>query len=110
LQHIDIINIIMSAEKDAKRMADESRRDLENLDAALSAEYEAMRNDYLCRAEKRINSVIESEKKYAHELLAKMDEELRAAIKASEESASANSEVWAEKMFEKVISFPELPL
>lgn|GEM_PF-571416 len=103
----DFIKRIIDNEKIARRLANESRKELADLDASLAAEYEAMRKSYLERAEKRVKSVEDSENRYADEVIARMDEELRAAIDASEKSAQANGDLWAKKIFEAVIGFPE---
>jgi DNA anti-recombination protein RmuC len=108
LVHIEIINQIIDAEKNARKIAEEAKERLARLDTDLSAEYEAMRASYLERAERRLESVVKTENEYADEIIVKLDAELASSIKASEESAAKNSEIWAEKLFEKVIDFPEL--
>ncbi len=107
--YVDIINRIIDAEKNARKIAEDAKEALARLDVDLTDECARMRASYRERADKRIQAVTDSENKYADEAIAKLDRELADAIHASEENAARNSGAWVEKLFQKVIEIPELP-
>ena len=106
LPHIEVINRILIAEKNARGIADEAHAELDRLPAALEKERDELREKYLARANRRIETVRTTEESYAEEMEKVMDDRLSAAIASSEDAARIHSDEWVSKMFDMVINAP----
>ena len=103
MDHIDIINKIVEAERTAQRIADEARSRLASLDSDLAAERYKMRAQYFERADRRIASVMEREGALADEMIAELDEKLEQELKSVERLAREQNENWVGTIFSMIV-------
>ncbi|MDL2289021.1 hypothetical protein LJC32_06595, partial [Oscillospiraceae bacterium OttesenSCG-928-F05] len=90
MEHSDIINKIVEAEKTAKHVAEEARKQRETLNDDLKKEREDMRKNYFDRADRRIAAVKEKEQAYADEMIASLEAGLQADMASDDAAVAAN--------------------
>ncbi|MDP4109780.1 MAG: hypothetical protein Q8878_07125 [Bacillota bacterium] len=103
MEHLDIINRIIEAEQQAQKIAGEAASAKEHLNETISVNREKIHEDYMSRADRRIEIVRNSEKETTDEAIAKLDELLKQKLATVESTYTQNRERWIDTLFGSVV-------
>ncbi len=103
MEYLDMVRQIVAAEHNAKTLAEEGRRQQEQLQAGLEGEIDRLRADYMERARRRVELVEQTERAGAEETIARLDEKQRQAMKRVETVYEQNREAWADTLFSLIV-------
>jgi ABC-type antimicrobial peptide transport system ATPase subunit len=102
INHTQVINKIVEAEKNAQLLAEETKEKISLLPAEIEAEKEKMHAAYLSRANKRIEMIKSVENEAADEAIAELDNKLKTDLANVEKIFEQNRSVWVDKLFSMV--------
>ena len=103
MDYAEMVSQIMAAEQGAKALADEAREKRQQMQAGLEKEVSALREDYMDRANHRLEEVQQTEDAAAQEALTRVDERLDRTMKAVEASYEKNKERWVDALFSMIV-------
>lgn len=100
---IELINKIIEAEQNARKLAEEAYEKRDTMRSELSTSREDLRREYFARAEARIQKVREQNKVIAGEQVAVLDETFTHDLERIEMAFKENQDEWADKLFGMII-------
>ncbi|MCX7614366.1 MAG: hypothetical protein N2Z65_01260 [Clostridiales bacterium] len=103
MEHLDIINRIIEAEKEAKKIAEEAASAKNHLNEMITNDKNKIREDYLNRANRRIEIVRENERVACDESIAQIDTHLKQKLEIVEETFSQSRERWVDDLFRTIV-------
>ena len=103
MENLDIISKIIEAEQAAQKVADEAKHKHQDLSQKLEAEMAEMRDKFITRAQKRVETVRLQETETANEDIARIEAEAQKQTKAIESHYDANRDQWIEHLLRFLI-------
>ena len=103
MEHLDIINRIIEAEREAQKIADEAASAKKHLNETITVDKNKIRNDYISRAKRRIELVRENEKTACDEAIAQIDIHLKQKLEMVETTYSQSRERWVAELFQTIV-------
>lgn len=100
---IELINKIIEAEQNARKLAEEAYEKRDTMRSELGTSTEDLRREYFSRAEARIQKVREQNKVIIGEQVAVLDETFTHDLERIEMAFKENQDEWANKLFGVII-------
>ena len=94
-----MLNQIIEAERTAQRVVGDAKAQRDNLPNELRTQWEALRADYIARAERRLSAMREQEEAVATKQIEQLDERLREDLQRLEDYFCAHRDEMAKKLF-----------
>ena len=103
MDYAEMVKQILAAEQGAKALADEAQEKEQQLQESLDQEIDAMRQDYMARANQRLEEVRATETAAAEGKRRQMDERLDQAMQTVEAAYEKNKEQWVGTLFTMIV-------
>ena len=103
MDYAELVNQILTAERGAKAMAEEAQERRQQLQKSLDREIDAMRQDYMARANHRLEEVRETEATASESAMQTMDQRLSHTMQRMEASYEKNKERWVDTLFTMIV-------
>lgn len=108
MERSDLIFNIVDAERRAKLITNEAIAKRKGLDEEIEQAVRSMRDNYMERAEARIEKVRRTENDAAREQIEMLDERRKSALSRIDSSFEKNGEAWVDTIFSHVIGRTQL--
>jgi vacuolar-type H+-ATPase subunit H len=103
MEYMELLNKIIEAEQLAQKIASEAKAKRDSLPDDLRAQTEALRKQYLDRAEHRVQAVADQEEKLADEQIALLEEALKADLSQVDRYFTTNHNDMVKNLFQLVV-------
>lgn len=104
MRHSDMINSIVETERRARDITARAQAQKELLDRQVEEETEEMRRRFHAEAERRIAQAKKEEEQQQKRSLQELEERLQAALEDLERKGQINHSVWAQALFDRIVS------
>ncbi len=102
MNQTDLIQNIIATEHQAQALTAQARTQVENMDASIQAEIDALREKYRADAEAYLQRLRQSEQEKSAQTLLDLDARLKAKLQQIESSYESNRDQWVQEIFERI--------
>ena len=103
MEHIDVLNLILEADKNARALTDTAIARREHLSEEIEREKDKLRGEYMSRAQTRVETELARERALSDQMIAELDEKLKRDIIEVDRKLAAQREVLANKVFSMIM-------
>lgn len=103
MEHINVLNRIIEAESNARALADEALSKREHLNESIAKECGQLREEYMKRAQERVDAELARESAQSDRIVAQLEEKLKLDLLEVDRRLAARREELAAKVFSLVV-------
>ncbi|MCD7947079.1 MAG: hypothetical protein LUG13_02115 [Oscillospiraceae bacterium] len=102
MEYLDLVNKIVAAEQSAQEIVKEAETQKITLDTDVEKEVARLREDYMSRAKRRLESIEKTEQDDAQDDIRALDKDFEAAMARINRAYHAHKEGWIQTLFAEI--------
>jgi predicted ABC-class ATPase len=107
MEHIEVLNMILGADKKAKALTDTAIEKREHLSEDIEREKEKLRDEHMKRARERVEAEFARERALSNQMIAELDEKLKRDTLEVDRKLAARRESLADMVFSMIMEDAE---